>query len=176
MRTISRYCETIHATNPCGEQPLPPYGACLLGSVNLTRFIASPFTDDARLDEAELRRVVSVAVRFMDDVIDISNYPLEAQRREALAKRRIGLGMTGLADALAMCGLVYGSEEAAAAAARWMAAIEDAAYRASIDLAREKGAFPLFDRKIIRCYRSCRGTFRRYQKGDRQHTASATGF
>ncbi|MGQ0484662.1 MAG: adenosylcobalamin-dependent ribonucleoside-diphosphate reductase [Hyphomicrobiales bacterium] len=141
------YCETIHATNPCGEQPLPPYGACLLGSVNLTRFIAPPFTGDARLEEVELRRVVATAVRFMDDVIDISNYPLEAQKREALAKRRIGLGMTGLADALAMCGLVYGSDEAAEAASRWMAAIEDAAYRASIELAREKGAFPLFDRE-----------------------------
>ncbi|HEY5597221.1 MAG TPA: adenosylcobalamin-dependent ribonucleoside-diphosphate reductase, partial [Kiloniellales bacterium] len=141
------YCETIHATNPCGEQPLPPYGACLLGSINLTRFVVSPFAADARLAEEEMRRVVAAAVRFMDDVIDISNYPLEAQKREALAKRRIGLGMTGLADALAMCGLVYGSEEAAAAAEGWMAVIEDAAYRASIELARKKGAFPLFDRK-----------------------------
>jgi len=139
------YCETIQCTNPCGEQPLPPHGACLLGSINLSRFVAKPFEPEAHLDEAELRRVTAVAVRFMDNVVDISNYPLPAQRQEALSKRRIGLGMTGLADALAMCGFVYGSGEAASAAGRWMAIIEDAAYRASIALAREKGAFPLFD-------------------------------
>ena len=140
------YCETIHCTNPCGEQPLPPYGACLLGSLNLTRFIVSPFSGEARIDDTDLRRVAAIAVRFMDNVIDVSNYPLEQQRLEAKAKRRIGLGITGLADALAMCGLVYGSAEAAAAAKDWMAIIEDAAYGASVDLAREKGPFPLFDR------------------------------
>ena len=140
------YCETIHCTNPCGEQPLPPYGACLLGSLNLTRFIVSPFSSEARIDDADLRRVAAIAVRFMDNVVDVSNYPLEQQRLEAKAKRRIGLGITGLADALAMCGLVYGSAEAAAAAKDWMAIIEDAAYGASVDLAREKGPFPLFDR------------------------------
>ena len=139
------YCETIGCTNPCGEQPLPPYGACLLGSVNLARLVADPFTAKARLDDSALRAITAVAVRFMDNVIDVSNYPLEAQRAEAMAKRRIGLGLTGLADALAMCGLVYGTDEAAAAAAQWMATIEHAAYRASADLARERGAFPLFD-------------------------------
>ena len=139
------YCETIAATNPCGEQPLPPYGACLLGSLNLARCVDRPFTDDARIDAAGLANTAAVAVRFMDDVIDVSNYPLPAQAREAKAKRRIGLGVTGLADALAMCGLTYGSAGAAEAAARWMAAIEDAAYRASTDLAAEKGPFPLFD-------------------------------
>jgi ribonucleoside-diphosphate reductase alpha chain len=140
------YCETIHATNPCGEQPLPSYGACLLGSVNLTRLVIDPFTDNARIDMASLAEVVALAIRFMDNVVDVSNYPLPEQRQEAKAKRRIGLGLTGLADALAMCGLRYGSAEAAEAASRWMEAIENAAYRASTDLAREKGVFPLFDR------------------------------
>src|SRR5207248_1139765 len=130
----------------CGEQPLPSYGACLLGSVNLTRLVIDPFTDRARIDTNGLAEVVKLAVRFMDNVIDVSNYPLAEQRQEAKAKRRIGLGLTGLADALAMCGLRYGSAEAADAAAQWTAAIEHAAYRASIDLAREKGSFPLFDR------------------------------
>jgi ribonucleoside-diphosphate reductase alpha chain len=140
------YCETIHATNPCGEQPLPAYGACLLGSINLTRFVLAPFTSEARIDLESLDRIVATAIRFMDDVIDISNYPLPEQRQEAKAKRRIGLGLTGLADSLAMCGLRYGSAEAAQAASRWMEAIDTRAYRASIELAREKGAFPLFDR------------------------------
>jgi len=141
------YCEAIHATNPCGEQPLPPYGACLLGSVNLARFVRDPFGEATGLDEAELARVTAIAIRFMDNVVDVSNYPLPAQRAEAQAKRRIGLGITGLADALAMCGLAYGSREAADAAGRWMGLIEEAAYRASVELAKERGAFPLFDAK-----------------------------
>jgi ribonucleoside-diphosphate reductase alpha chain len=139
------YCEKISSTNPCGEQPLPPYGACLLGSLNLTRFVADPFGSQAQLDETCLGETAAVAVRFLDDVIDVSNYPLPQQRDEALAKRRIGLGMTGLADALAMCGIAYGTPEAASMAGRWMAVIERAAYRASICLARERGPFPLFD-------------------------------
>ncbi|HKG75179.1 MAG TPA: adenosylcobalamin-dependent ribonucleoside-diphosphate reductase, partial [Aestuariivirgaceae bacterium] len=114
------YCETIEATNPCGEQPLPPYGACLLGSINLTRFVDHPFEPDAELDLSALRPVVIAAVRMMDNVIEVSRFPLEAQKQEAFAKRRIGLGLTGLADALAMIGLRYGSVEAAAAARRWM--------------------------------------------------------
>jgi len=140
------YCETIEATNPCGEQPLPPYGACLLGSINLTRFVDHPFEPDAELDLSALRPVVIAAVRMMDNVVDVSRFPLEAQKQEASAKRRIGLGVTGLADALVMVGLRYGSAEAAAAARRWMAAIEEFAYEASIALAREKSPFPLFDR------------------------------
>jgi ribonucleoside-diphosphate reductase alpha chain len=143
------YCETIGATNPCGEQPLPPYGACLLGSLNLTRFVHGPFAANARIDELALRQAASIAVRFMDNVIDISNYPLPQQRAEALAKRRIGLGITGLADALAMCGLSYGTWEAAEAARQWMAAIEQAAYESSISLAAERGPFPLFDPKCF---------------------------
>ncbi len=141
------YCETIACTNPCGEQPLPAYGACLLGSMNLTRFVDAPFSPQARLKDEELAGAVTLAVRFMDNVIDVSRYPLPQQQAEAKAKRRIGLGVTGLADALAMCGLRYGAEGAAAAAAHWMGLIERAAYLASIDLARERGAFPLFDAK-----------------------------
>ena len=140
------YCETIAATNPCGEQPLPPYGACLLGSVNLARLVADPFTDAAALDIAALDDLVRVAVRMMDNTVDASRFPLEAQAREAEAKRRIGLGVTGLADALLMLGLRYGSDEAAAQTEAWMRAIARASYLASVDLAKEKGAFPLFDR------------------------------
>ncbi len=140
------YCETIHSTNPCGEQPLPPYGACLLGSINLARLVRQPFTPDARLDEAELAELVAVAIRMMDNTIDASGFPLEAQRREAVAKRRVGLGMTGLADALMMCGLRYGSAAAAERAGNWARQIGRAAYLTSAGLAREKGAFPLFDR------------------------------
>jgi ribonucleoside-diphosphate reductase alpha chain len=141
------YCETIAATNPCGEQPLPPYGACLLGSVNLARLVTDPFTDAAELDPEALDRLVRVAIRMMDNTVDASKFPLEAQAREAEAKRRIGLGVTGLADALLMLGLRYGSDEAAAQTEAWMRAIARAAYLASVDLAKEKGAFPLFDRE-----------------------------
>lgn len=139
------YCETIHATNPCGEQPLPPYGACLLGSINLARLVRQPFTPHAMIDETELAELVAVAVRMMDDTIDASGFPLDRQRAEAIAKRRIGLGMTGLADALIMSGLRYGTPEAAAQAADWARQIEHAAYTASAHIATEKGAFPLFD-------------------------------
>ncbi len=141
------YCEEISATNPCGEQPLPPHGACLLGSINLARLIDKPFTREARLDEARLEALTATAVRFLDNVIDISNYPLPAQRKEAKAKRRIGLGVTGLADALILAGVRYGTAEAVALAERWMAAIERAAYLASADLAGEKGSFPLYDQE-----------------------------
>ncbi len=139
------YCETIAATNPCGEQPLPPYGACLLGSINLARLVENPFEDGARLDEEAMRELVATAVRMMDRVVDVSRFPLEAQRREAQAKRRIGLGVTGLADALLMLGLTYGSDAAVAQTEGWMKAIAHAAYWASVELAKEKGPFPLFD-------------------------------
>lgn len=139
------YAETIAATNPCGEQPLPPYGACLLGSINLARLVQDPFGPDAALDEGAMAQLVATAVRMMDNVVDASNFPLAAQAEEARAKRRIGLGVTGLADALLMVGLRYGSEEAAAQTERWMHAIARAAYLASVDLAKEKGPFPLFD-------------------------------
>ncbi|MDF3351915.1 adenosylcobalamin-dependent ribonucleoside-diphosphate reductase [Sulfitobacter sp. KE34] len=139
------YCETIAATNPCGEQPLPPYGACLLGSINLARLVAQPFADDAHLDQDAMSELVATAVRMMDNVVDVSNFPLPEQAAEAQNKRRIGLGVTGLADALLMVGLRYGSDEAAAQTEAWLKAIARASYLASVDLAKEKGAFPLFD-------------------------------
>ncbi|MDX5382787.1 MAG: adenosylcobalamin-dependent ribonucleoside-diphosphate reductase [Rhodobacterales bacterium] len=139
------YVETIAATNPCGEQPLPPYGACLLGSINMARLVSDPFGKKARLDPKALTDLVAVAVRMMDNVVDASRFPLDAQAQEAQAKRRIGLGVTGLADALLMVGLRYGSKEAARQTEEWLHAIARAAYLASVDLAKEKGAFPLFD-------------------------------
>ncbi|OAI28089.1 ribonucleotide reductase [Methylosinus sp. R-45379] len=140
------YCETIAATNPCGEQPLPPYGACLLGSNNLAKLVRDPFTERAHLDEGGLARLANIAVRMLDNTIDVSEFALPEQREEALAKRRIGLGVTGVADALAMCRLTYGTPEAAAMAARWNRLLNRHAYIASIGIAKEKGAFPLFDR------------------------------
>ncbi len=139
------YCETIHATNPCGEQPLPPYGVCLLGSVNLARLVRDPFTDEARFDLEELERLVPVAVRMMDNVIEVSSYPLSQHAHEARAKRRIGLGVTGLADALIMCRARCGSEQAVRLTETWLRTLRRAAYLASTELAKEKGAFPLYD-------------------------------
>jgi ribonucleoside-diphosphate reductase alpha chain len=139
------YCETIAATNPCGEQPLPPYGACLLGSINLARLVKDPFEAEADLDVDGLSKLVATAVRMMDNVVDASEFPLPQQAQEAQAKRRIGLGVTGLADALLMTGLRYGSDEAARQTDRWLHAIARAAYLASVELAKEKGAFSLFD-------------------------------
>ena len=139
------YCETITATNPCGEQPLPPYGACLLGSINLAKLVEQPFDKNAYLDVSQLKDLVSTAVRMMDNVIEVSQFPLEAQKLEAKNKRRIGLGVTGLADALLMVGLRYGSDEAVKKTEKWMKTIALSAYKASINLAEEKGAFPLFD-------------------------------
>jgi ribonucleoside-diphosphate reductase alpha chain len=139
------YAETIAATNPCGEQPLPPYGACLLGSINLPTLVKDAFDPHASMDMKALDQLVRTAVRAMDNVVDASRFPLPEQQAEAKAKRRIGLGVTGLADALLMVGLRYGSEEAAKVTEDWMHAIARAAYLASVDLAKEKGAFPLFD-------------------------------
>ncbi len=143
------YCETIRATNPCGEQPLPPYGACLLGSINLATLVRAPFEEDAALDEPELARLTRIAIRLLDNVIDISGFPLPAQKNEALAKRRIGLGVTGLADALVFCRTRYGSAESLALIDRWLTVLSQSAYEASVDLAAEKGAFPLFDREAF---------------------------
>jgi ribonucleoside-diphosphate reductase alpha chain len=139
------YCEEIRATNPCGEQPLPAYGACLLGSINLAELVSRPFEAGAAVDPARLEERVRTAVRFLDNVIDVSGYPLPAQEREAKAKRRVGLGVTGLAVALIALGVRYGSPAAAVLARAWMASIERAAYLASAELAAEKGAFPLYD-------------------------------
>lgn len=141
------YCETIDATNPCGEVPLPAYGACDLGSINLTRFVHEPFSDHARLNLSAIVAMVPVAVRMLDNVYDVSRYPLPQQRNTALSARRIGLGITGLADALIMLGLRYGSEGSLKFAGGVMRTIMHAAYHASVGLAQEKGAFPLFRAK-----------------------------
>jgi ribonucleoside-diphosphate reductase alpha chain len=151
------YCEEIHSTNPCGEQPLPPYGACLLGSINLASLVVDPFETNAHLDLAALDRLVPLAVRMMDNVVDVSRFPLDQQLAEAKAKRRIGLGVTGLADALIMCGMRYGAAPAVALTESWMKAIERAAYLASTALAAEKGAFPLFDREKYLAGESIKG-------------------
>lgn len=140
-----QYAETIAATNPCGEQPLPPYGACLLGSVNLARLVEAPFTPEAKIDASALDELVRTAIRMMDNVVDASKFPLPQQAEEARTKRRLGLGVTGLADALLMLGLRYGAPEAVAQTRVWMKAIARAAYLASVGLAKEKGAFALFD-------------------------------
>ncbi len=142
-------CETIAATNPCGEQPLPPYGACLLGALNLARLVRDPFSAAAHLDEQRLAVLARVAVRFLDNTIDVSRYPLPAQKREALSKRRIGLGVTGLADALIQLGVRYGSAEAVALVDRWLRLIKLAAYETSAALAMEKGAFKLCDAEAL---------------------------
>jgi ribonucleoside-diphosphate reductase alpha chain len=139
------YREHISATNPCGEVPLPPYGACDLGSINLTAFVREPFTERASLDFDAIASVTRVAVRMLDDVIDASRFPLDKQAEIARGTRRIGLGLTGLADALIMLGHDYGERRARELAARAMATICHAAYRCSIELAREKGPFPFFE-------------------------------
>ncbi|MBT3360806.1 MAG: adenosylcobalamin-dependent ribonucleoside-diphosphate reductase [Rhodospirillales bacterium] len=151
------YCETITATNPCGEQPLPPYGACLLGSVNLARLVDAPFTESAEISPSAIEKLTAVAVRAMDNVIDVSRFPLPEQAHEATAKRRIGLGITGLADALIMCGARYGSARAVELTEQWMRAIQRSAYLASSELAAEKGSFPLFDAEKFLAGETARG-------------------
>jgi ribonucleoside-diphosphate reductase alpha chain len=141
-----RYREQISATNPCGEIPLPPYGACDLGSLNITRFVLSPFTPEARIDFGSLAETAQIAVRLLDNVIDASRFPFPQQAENAHGTRRIGLGITGLADALVMLGLRYGSDRSLAVAADVMRRICHTAYRASIELAQEKGSFPYFER------------------------------
>jgi len=143
------HCETIAASNPCGEQMLPPYGACLLGSINLAQLVDRPFEQGAVLDKGQLDDLTRTAVRLLDNVIDISRYPLRQQEDEAKAKRRIGLGITGLADALLFCGAAYGSSEAVSLTQAWLGTIKRAAYRASAELAAEKGAFPLYDHRML---------------------------
>jgi ribonucleoside-diphosphate reductase alpha chain len=143
------YCETVSATNPCGEQPLPPYGACLLGSINLSRLVEDPFEANAGIDEGALANLTRTAVRFLDNVIDVSRYPLREQEQEAKSKRRIGLGVTGLADALIFCNARYGAEDGVALTRKWLGAIRTAAYRASAELAAEKGVFPAYDEGVL---------------------------
>jgi len=139
------YAERLDATNPCGEQPLPAYGCCDLGSLNLTMFVSQPFTADATFDFAQMRSVAATAVRMLDLVLDATVWPLDKQAAEAKAKRRIGLGFLGLGSSLVMLGLRYDSDEGRTFAERIACALRDAAYGASIELAKEKGPFPLFD-------------------------------
>jgi ribonucleoside-diphosphate reductase alpha chain len=139
------YCEVIEATNPCGEEPLPGYGSCDLGSLNLCAFVDAPFTPGARFDVERMNSIVPVAVRMLDNVLDATIWPLPQHRQEAMSKRRIGLGFTGLGDALLMLGLRYDADEGRQQAAAIARALRDAAYRASVELARERGPFPLFD-------------------------------
>ncbi|MDO8706789.1 MAG: adenosylcobalamin-dependent ribonucleoside-diphosphate reductase [Sulfuricaulis sp.] len=142
-----RYREQISATNPCGEIPLPPYGACDLGSINLTAFVHAPFSDQARLDLDGIEQTAAIATRMMDNVIDASLFPLDEQAAQARGSRRIGLGLTGLADTLVMLGLHYAEGPARTLAARIMQLICHTAYRTSIELAKEKGVFLFFERE-----------------------------
>jgi ribonucleoside-diphosphate reductase alpha chain len=164
------YRETISATNPCGEIPLPPYGACDLGSLNLTRFVRNPFLESAYIEWGGLEEATAVAVRLLDNVIDVSRYPLEKQREMAQGTRRIGLGITGLGDALIMLGKNYSSSEARELAARVTEKICHVAYRTSVELAHEKGAFPFFDRESY-----LKGEFIRHLPSDLQKAIAQQG-
>ncbi len=140
------YCEDIRCTNPCGEQPLPPHGDCNLGHVNLAVLVDAPFTAQARVDYERLKRVVTVGVRFLDNVLDVSQFPVEEQAKEAIAKRRVGLGVTGLGNLLQQMRMPYGSPSSKAVTSQIMRQVRDAAYRESVNLAEQRGSFPLFDR------------------------------
>ena len=142
------YCEVIEATNPCAEQPLPPYGCCCLGSINLTLFVRDPFSDKAEFDFAAFGEVVKVSTRMLDNVLDATHWPLDRQAKEAANKRRVGLGFTGLGDALAMLRLKYDNPEARAMASRISEFMRDTAYLYSVDLAKERGPFPLFNAEL----------------------------
>jgi ribonucleoside-diphosphate reductase alpha chain len=139
------YCETIASTNPCAEQPLPPYGCCCLGSIDLTRFISEPFSKRASFDEKAFADVARVAVRMLDNVLDATVWPLPQQQQEANSKRRVGLGFTGLGDALIMLNLRYDTQDARDMARQISELLRDTSYQASSDLAKERGAFPLFN-------------------------------
>lgn len=140
------YCERIETSNPCAEQPLPPYGCCCLGSLDLSRFVTQAFTASASFDFQGLANAASIAVRLLDNVLDLTFWPLPKQREEAWSKRRIGLGFTALGDTLALLGLRYDQAEAREFAGKIAETLRDAAYLASITLAKEKGAFPLLDK------------------------------
>jgi ribonucleoside-diphosphate reductase alpha chain len=139
------YLEKVESTNPCAEQPLPPYGCCCLGSVNLAPFVREPFGAKARFDYEAFGKIVRLSVRMLDNVLDATVWPLERQQAEARAKRRIGLGFTGLGDALIMLGLRYDTDEARRTGAKIAEAMRDQAYAESVELAKEKGGFPLLD-------------------------------
>ncbi|MGJ8612259.1 MAG: adenosylcobalamin-dependent ribonucleoside-diphosphate reductase, partial [Octadecabacter sp.] len=140
-----RYLETIAATNSCAEQPLPPNGTCPLASINLAQLVSLPFSPDAHLDIVELRQMVRIAVRMLDNTLDVSRYALDAQYQQAQQQRRIGVGVTGVANALAMLDVRYGSDEAVRLLGSWMQIIQNAAYQASAFLAKERGPFTSYD-------------------------------
>jgi ribonucleoside-diphosphate reductase alpha chain len=174
------YREWQSATNPCGEIPLPPYGACNLGSLNLTRYVQNPFHSRASFDWKKLEETAYIATRFLDNVIDVSHYPLPAQQAEALATRRIGLGITGLGDALVMLNMLYSSNDALRVARRMMRAIFHASWQASIDLAKEKKPFPAYVKKhysqgrlIQRLPENLKNGLKRYGVRNSHHTAIA---
>jgi ribonucleoside-diphosphate reductase alpha chain len=140
-----RYAETIAATNPCGEQPLPAYGCCDLGPIILSKFVQNPFTKHAKFDFAAFGQVIATQVRFLDNVLDVTMWPLDEQKAESDSKRRVGVGFTALGNTLAMLGLRYDSDEGRHFAKMISETMRDKAYLASVDLAKEKGAFPLFN-------------------------------
>ncbi|MDD9821914.1 MAG: adenosylcobalamin-dependent ribonucleoside-diphosphate reductase [Gammaproteobacteria bacterium] len=142
------FCENIRATNPCGEQPLPPYGACLLGSVNLTRFVDHPFTTDARFDWEKYREVVAVFSRMLDNVVEVNELPLAQQRAEITAKRRHGMGFLGLGSALTLLGIKYGSEESLDFTRRVAQEMAEVGWETGIQLAEEKGCAPILDQEF----------------------------
>jgi ribonucleoside-diphosphate reductase alpha chain len=139
------YCETIEATNPCAEQPLPSYGCCCLGSINLTLYVKDAFSDKASFDFVSFGKTVETSIRMLDNVLEATHWPLEQQHAEAQSKRRVGLGFTGLGNALAMLCLRYDTDEARAMATKISEYMRDQAYLASVELAKERGAFPLFN-------------------------------
>lgn len=142
------YCEVIEATNPCAEQPLPPYGCCCLGSINLTLFVRHPFSEQAEFDFETFSEVVRVSTRMLDNVLDVTHWPLSQQKEEAANKRRVGLGFTGLGDALTMLRLRYDRPEARAMATRISEQMRDTAYLYSVEMAKERGQFPLFNNEL----------------------------
>jgi len=142
------FCENIRATNPCGEQPLPPYGACLLGSVNLTRFVKKPFTDEAYFDWAEYREVVAIFTRMLDNVVEINGLPLQEQRDEIARKRRHGMGYLGLGSALTMMKMKYGEEESVKFTEEVTRVMAEEGWNVGVQLAEEKGAAPIMDEKF----------------------------
>ncbi|HEX5312011.1 adenosylcobalamin-dependent ribonucleoside-diphosphate reductase [Aquabacterium sp.] len=164
------YCETIEATNPCAEQPLPDYGCCDLGSINLTRFVRQPFTPEATFDFEAFADIAKVAIRMLDNVLDVTFWPLPQQQAEAMAKRRVGLGFLGLGSALVMLGIRYNSDDGRHLAARITKCMRNAAYRASIELAKEKGAFPKFEAEAF-----LQGGFARRLPEDIRHDLARFG-
>ncbi len=139
------FCENIRATNPCGEQPLPPYGSCLLGSINLTRFVRDPFTDHARFDWDEFRKTVSIFTRMLDNVVEINGLPLEGQRREIMSKRRHGMGFLGLGSTCTMLKMKYGEEDSVAFTEQVSRELAITGWRTALELAREKGPAPIME-------------------------------